>query len=35
MVRKIAREQAKLEPEQEKIIKKNNNKNNANDEKAV
>ena len=35
MARKIAREQAKLEPEQEKIIKKNNNKNNANDEKAV
>ena len=29
MARKIAREQAKLEPEQEKIIKKNNNKNNA------
>ena len=35
IARKIAREQAKLEPEQEKIIKKNNNKNNANDEKAV
>ena len=29
MARKIAREQAKLEQEQEKIIKKNNNKNNA------
>ena len=29
MARKIAREQTKLEQEQEKIIKKNNNKNNA------
>ena len=29
MARKIAREQAKLEQEKEKIIKKNNNKNNA------
>lgn len=35
MARKITREQAKLEPEQEKIIKKNDNKNNTNDKKAV
>ena len=35
MARKIAREQAKLESEHNNNIKKNSNKNNANDEKAV
>ena len=35
MARKITREQAKLESEHNKNIKKNSNKNNANDEKAV